>query len=104
MALPTLTPEQRAAALEKAAEARKARTELLTALKNGDETIEGVLKRADRDDIVKKTRVAQVLRALPGVGKTRAEKIMDDAGIDANRKVGGLGGRQRQALLDAFRS
>ena len=35
MALPTLTPEQRQAALEKAREARKARSELLAALKAG---------------------------------------------------------------------
>lgn len=101
MALPTLTPEQRAAALEKAAAARRARTELLTALKNGDETVEGVLNRAESDEIARKTRVVQVLRALPGVGKNRAEKIMDSAGIDAGRKIGGLGARQRRALLDA---
>jgi hypothetical protein len=35
MALPTLTPEQRQAALAKASEARKARSELLAALKAG---------------------------------------------------------------------
>lgn len=102
MALPNLTPEQRAAALEKAAEVRKARTELLTAVKNGDVTVANVLQRAEDDDVVKKTRVAQLLRALPGVGKTKAEKIMAEAGIDDKRKIGGLGTRQRQALLETL--
>ena len=40
MALPTLTPEQRAAALAKAARARKLRSELLSAVKSGDLTSE----------------------------------------------------------------
>ena len=38
MPLPTLTPEQRAAALEKAAEVRKARAELKEQLKQGKTT------------------------------------------------------------------
>ncbi|HTI25539.1 MAG TPA: integration host factor, partial [Kutzneria sp.] len=38
MALPTLTPEQRAEALAKAAEARKARTALLASIKSGETT------------------------------------------------------------------
>jgi len=39
-----LTPEQRADALAKAAEARKARSELLASIKSGKESIEKVLK------------------------------------------------------------
>ena len=45
MALPTLTPEQRQAALEKAREARKARSELLAALKAGTINMTEVLAR-----------------------------------------------------------
>ncbi|MFJ5993168.1 hypothetical protein [Lentzea sp. NPDC092896] len=39
MALPTLNPEQRQAALAKAAEARTARPELMRALKAGETTL-----------------------------------------------------------------
>jgi hypothetical protein len=100
MALPTMTPEQRQAALAKAAEARAARTAMLNEVKQGKLTLTAVLGRDD--DTAKKTRVSQLLRALPGVGKVGAEKAMADAGIETNRKVGGLGTRQRDALTAAF--
>jgi hypothetical protein len=54
MALPTLTPEQRQAALVKASEARKARSELLAALKAGTITMTEVLAR--EDDVAKRPR------------------------------------------------
>ena len=50
----------------------------------------------------RKTKVAQVIRALPGVGKTRAAAIMERAGIPAQRRVGGRGARQREQLLAQF--
>ncbi|GLY76171.1 integration host factor, actinobacterial type [Actinoallomurus iriomotensis] len=100
MALPTMTPEQRQAALEKAAEARAARTAMLNEVKAGKLSLAAVLGRDD--DTAKKTRVSQLLRALPGVGKVSAEKAMADAGIEANRRVGGLGARQREALNVTF--
>ena len=49
LALPTLTPEQRADALAKAALARKARSELLASIKSGQESIDKVLLKAKED-------------------------------------------------------
>ena len=54
------------------------------------------------DDLARKTQAAQVVRALPGVGKARAAAIMERAGIPAERRVGGLGARQREQLLADF--
>ncbi|GAB3162231.1 integration host factor, actinobacterial type [Amycolatopsis sp. cg9] len=103
MALPTLTPEQRNAALAKAAAARTARSELLRALKAGETTLADVLAKADADDeIVKKTKVLAVLKALPGIGDVRARQLIDGAEIAESRRVGGLGQRQREALLAAI--
>lgn len=99
MALPTLTPEQRAAALAKAQAARKERSELLAAVKAGSVSVSTLLARSD--DITKKTKVAQVLRALPGYGPAKAAALMEEAGIDENRRVGGLGDQQRRKLLEA---
>jgi hypothetical protein len=79
MALPALSPEQRQEALAKAREARAARSALLAGLKAGTLTLAGVLGRDD--DLARKTKVAQVIRALPGVGKARAAAIMERAGI-----------------------
>ena len=63
MALPTLTPEQRAEALKKAAAARTARKELRDAIAAGKETIPSVLSRAKSDQIVGKTKVADLLKS-----------------------------------------
>ncbi|MGB9372708.1 MAG: integration host factor, actinobacterial type [Jiangellales bacterium] len=102
MALPTLTPEQRAAALEKAAEARKARAELKNKLKNGGTTLSQVLKDGQENDIVGKMKVSAVLEALPGVGKVKAAQIMDELGISETRRVRGLGSNQVSALESRF--
>jgi hypothetical protein len=102
VALPTLTPEQRAAALEKAAEARKARAELKNKLKNGGTTLSQVLKDGQENDIVGKMKVSAVLEALPGVGKVKAAQIMDELGISETRRVRGLGSNQVSALESRF--
>ncbi len=101
MALPSLTPEQRAQALAKAAEARKKRAELKQQLKSGKVTLGDVLDRSG-DDIVGKMKVSNVLESLPGVGKVRAQKIMEELDISASRRVRGLGAKQREQLLDRF--
>ncbi|HEX6676395.1 MAG TPA: integration host factor, actinobacterial type [Actinomycetes bacterium] len=101
MPLPTLTPEQRQQALEKAAEARRKRAELKAQLKSGNTTLASVLKKED-DDTVGKMKVASVLESLPGVGKVRARKIMEKLDISSSRRVRGLGSKQKDALLAEF--
>lgn len=100
MALPALSPEQRQAALEKAREVRAARSAVLASLKEGTITLADVLGR--EDDTARRTKVSQVIRALPGIGQARAAAIMERAGITPDRRVGGLGARQREQLLAQF--
>jgi len=100
MALPTLTPEQRQAALVKASEARKARSELLAALKAGTIGMTEVLAR--EDDVAKKTKVAAAVKALPGYGPAKASKVLAQAGIPDTRRIGGLGEQQRRKLTEAL--
>jgi len=97
---PQLTPEQRTAALAKAAEARAARADIKGRLKNGSLDLKDAL--GSDDDNVGKLKVVSLLESLPGVGKVKARRVMDDIGIAQNRRVKGLGSQQRQALLDAF--
>jgi len=99
MALPTLSPEQRAAALEKAAAARKARRELLDNVKSGAATIPSVLQRAKTDPVVAKTKVSQLVQALPGYGPAKVAGVLERAGIAEGRRVGGLGPKQHEALI-----
>jgi hypothetical protein len=102
VALPSLTPEQRAAALEKAAVARKQRAEVKERLKHSGASLESVLADADNDEIIGKMKVSAVLEALPGVGKVRATKLMERLEISPTRRVRGLGAKQRAALVAEF--
>ncbi len=95
---PQLTPEQRANALVKAAEARVARAELKNKLKMGTVTLAEALKSTS--STVGKLKVVSLLESLPGVGKVKARKIMDEIGIADNRRVQGLGEQQKLSLLD----
>ena len=99
---PQLTPEQRAAALEKAAEARAARAEIKARLKMGSMTLAEAL---DSDDVhVGKLTVVSMLDSLPGVGKVKARKVMEDVDIADNRRVQGLGTQQKAKLLELLGS
>jgi hypothetical protein len=102
VALPPLTPDQRAAALEKAAKARKDRAEVKNNLKRGAITLPSVLKQGQSDDTVGKMKVSALLEAMPGVGKVRARQIMERLGIAESRRVRGLGANQRTALENEF--
>lgn len=99
---PQLTEEQRRAALLKAAEARRVRAELKDKLKMGSVTLAELFDLADKDDIVGKTKTLAVLESLPGVGKVKARRTMEQVGISESRSVRGLGERQRNALLETF--
>ena len=102
MALPPLTPEQRAAALEKAAAARKARAALKVRLKSSGAPLDDVLADGDTDEVIGKMKVVAVLESMPGVGKVRAQKIMERLEISPSRRVRGLGTKQREALAREF--
>jgi hypothetical protein len=97
-----LTPEQRAAALAKAAEARRQRAEIRSQLKEGSLSLAELFARAGDDDMVAGIKVKSVLTALPGLGKVKSHRLMERLGIAENRRLRGLGDKQRKALLDAL--
>ena len=96
---PVLSPEARQAALVKAAEARRVRAELKDRLKMGSVTLAEVLTLAGTDDTVGKTKVLAVLESLPGLGKVKARRVLEEIGIADSRSLRGLGDKQRAALL-----
>ena len=98
---PSLTPEQRHEALEKAARARRERAEIKDHLKSGRVTLRELLVKAESDEIVGKMKVLAVLEALPGTGKVKARRLMEHVGISETRRLQGLGAKQREALLEA---
>jgi hypothetical protein len=102
MALPELDPEQRRAALEKAAEARRIRAELKQMLKAGEVSLRDVLDRASTAEPLAKMKVHDVIEAMPAFGPVKARRLMEELDIAPSRRLRGLGPRQREALLTTF--
>lgn len=98
MAVPNLSTEERAKALQKAQEMRSQRMALRKELKAGKVSLEDVLKR--EDEIVTRMKVKYLLESLPNVGKITAASIMEEIGINESRRVQGLGKRQMAMLLE----
>ena len=99
---PQLTEEQRRQALAKAAEARRVRAEVKELLKTGSLSVAELFQRADTDNIVAGLKVETMLAAMPGTGKIKAKRLMESLGIAENRRLRGLGEKQREALLEEF--
>ena len=97
---PALSPDQRQAALDKAAAARRQRAELKEKLKMGSITLRELLEQGERDEVVGKMKVVAVLESLPGVGKVKARRLMEEIGISDARRVQGLGDNQRKKLFE----
>ena len=97
---PALTPEQRQAALDKAARVRRERAEVKEKLKMGSLSLSELLQRSDTDETVGKMKVLSVLESLPGLGKVKARRLMETVGISESRRLQGLGANQRDLLLN----
>jgi hypothetical protein len=102
MELPRLTDSERAAALERAAQARKVRAEIKAELKSGKRSLEEVINLGKKDDFIGKMKVSALIESLPGVGKVRALAVMEKVGIAASRRIKGLGIHQTRDLLAEF--
>jgi transposase len=102
VALPPLTPEQRQAALEKAAAARRERAEVKNRLKHSGASLHEVLSEGQRNEVIGKMKVLDLLQSMPGLGKVRAKQLMERIGIAETRRVRGLGVNQISALEREF--
>ena len=96
MPAPTMTPEQRAAALEKARVVRAKRSEITKKLSMGALTPKKALDMVD-DPVVGRMKVKS---AIPGYGKVKTEKTMEELGIPADRRLQGLGSNQMRNLIE----
>lgn len=99
MAIPQLSSEERKAALEKAKAARIKRAEVREKLKAGALSVKQILDMKD-DPIIGRMKVSTLIETLPGYGKAKSEKIMNELQIADSRRLRGLGERQLAALLE----
>ena len=102
MALPPLTPEQRQAALDKAAASRRERAEVKNRLKHSGATLADVVEESRTNEVIGKMRVKELLQSMPGIGKVRAQQVMEKLKISETRRVRGLGAKQVAALVEEF--
>ena len=86
--------------MAKAGEARRLRAEIKELLKTGSLTLLEVMGRSDTEDYIGGMKVESVLESLPGLGKIKTKRLMEELGIASNRRLRGLGERQRAALLE----
>jgi ribosomal protein S13 len=49
-------------------------------------------------------KVLAVLESLPGLGKVKARRLMDEIGISETRRLHGLGEQQRKRLFEKLRA
>src|SRR5215213_293572 len=99
---PPLSDEQRRAALEKAAEARRVRAQLKADLQAGSVLLEDVFARAADDKVVADTKILTVLESLPNIGKVRSRRTLAEIGISERQRVRGVGENQREKLVRRF--
>lgn len=99
MVLKDLTPAERQAARQKALDARTARAKIKTEFANASMSLKQVFERADTDEAVARMRTIDLLTSLKGIGEIRAQSIMEQCDISPNRRLRGLGHRQRTALI-----
>ena len=102
MALPELTPAERADALAKAAVARRERAAVKNRLKYSQGSRAAVIAEGKDNQVIGKMKVSALLEAMPGIGRVRAAQIMAEVGIAPTLRVRGLGINQTAALLARF--
>ena len=96
------TPEQRAAALKRAAERPPGRSEDRRRVKSGEVGIAAALAEGKENPVVGRIKAKRLLMALPGVGAAKAQSAMTAIGIAESRRVAGIGQRQAEKLVELF--
>ena len=103
---PPLSDDERSKAGAAGVAARRVRAQVRQGLAAGTTTIADVLTAAQGDGpearSLSRMRVADLLAGLRGIGPVRAADIMEEVGIAANRRIGGLGVHQSAALLETI--
>lgn len=93
------TNDELALVRTRAAEYRVARAAYKQRLNRGEVTVDEAFDAIRRDDpVVGNIRLGQFLRAFRGVGPKKAERIGYTVGAALDRRMGGLGRRQREGV------
>ena len=97
---PRLSGRSRRKAGINAVKARQERAKIKEMIKNGEIFFFDLFD--DERQSVKRMKMIDLLTAVPGIGKTRAELIIGRAGMSPSRRIGGVGSRQLEQLRQEF--
>jgi len=97
---PRLSGRSRRKAGENAVRARQERAKVKEMITNGEIFFFDLF--SDERKSVKRMKMIDLLTAVPGIGKTRAELIIGRTGISPSRRIGGVGRRQLEQLRQEF--
>jgi hypothetical protein len=91
---------RRLAALTRANQVRHDRAAIKDDLRHGRSRIAEML--LDPPPCLLTARLAEILLAVPGLGKVRVRRLLNSCRISPSKKIGGLSERQRNELLRVF--
>lgn len=100
---PPLSREERLENLRIACAARKKRLDIKKKLADGYITLFEVIELGKKDDAIGRMSPLDLLKCIPGIGRTTAERIIREANIAPTRRIKGLGKYQIAILVDATR-
>jgi predicted flap endonuclease-1-like 5' DNA nuclease len=99
---PRLTRAMQSAAVDASVVARRARAAYKAAISKGSKSVSSALHSSS--EAIQRMRVSQLLRAVPGIGKERAAKLLETAGVSPKHHLSGLTDRQKASILDLLRA
>lgn len=93
--LPLMSREERFAASQKAIETRRTRMRLKREMKEGSLSVAAAIELP----VMRRMKVFEFIRAIPGIGAKRAKDFMLANSIADNRRVGGLSKHRRAQVI-----
>lgn len=97
---PPMSDDQRRAALGQANRIRRQRADDKALIKTRQLDARQIL--LNPPEYWQGSRIAYLLRCVPGVGRTKIDRILHDNGVSPVKTLGGLSEQQRQRLAGAL--
>ena len=97
---PKISNRFRRKAGEKAVAARRERATIKALVASGELFFFDLFK--DERKSIARMKLIDLLQSVPGIGKVRAELILDRTKISPSRRIGGVGQRQLELLREEF--
>ena len=90
------------AAFARAAEARDAIADIIATVRSGETDLTSAFEIADATPLAGRCFAVKVLEAVPGIGKVRARRTMQELGLDEGIWLAQVPAEARTAVVAAF--